>query len=415
MNPKLTILAIDDDAEDLYLLQEFLSAIPDIQVKFYGYRDLATAIESFKGDPGDLLFLDYRLGTKTGIQAFQEIQETGYEKPVILLTGNGDERTAVEAMKTGVADYLSKANLTPDILYRTIANALEKYELRQAIREQQRQTDAADQALLRRIRSEKEVLEHTLIGSLEAMTHALSIMNPEVFSRSIRISRYVTAVAKQMGLPVIWRLEVAALLSQIGLITFPPEILHKLGRGKELSHQEEQLYSQYSSIGAEMIRKIPRMDKVADIIEHQEYTLEISEAQSDIDSIPLESRILKVAIDMDGLESTGHTKQQALDILRAHVKKYDPAVLNALRVISGKTLHKTKEVQMADLSPPMVLAGDIRAKSGAMVIPKGQPVTFAMLTRLQNFSLFQPIQEPLKVSVPVTTLREELELTGANG
>ena len=288
-------------------------------------------------------------------------------------------------MKSGIADYLSKATLAPTILHRAITNALEKHQLRQAIQEQQRRIEAADRESLLRIRSEKEVLEHTLIGSLAAMTQVLSIMNPEVFSRSIRITRYVTAIAKQMELPEIWQLEVAAMLSQIGCITFPPEVLHNLARGMELGHKEAQLYDQYPSIGADMIRKIPRMDRVADIIEHQEHVLDDPAHQDKLDTIPLESRILKVAIDMDALESTGHSKQQAMDTLRIHVKKYDPVVLHNLRVISKKSILKTKEVDMADLSPPMVLAEDIRAKSGATVLPKSQPVTVTMLIRLHNF------------------------------
>ena len=415
MNTTLTIHAIDDDDDDLRLLEESIREIPNFDVTFHGYRDFASGRKALQQIPGDLLFLDYRLGAKTGLEAFREIQEKGYKKPVILLTGNGDEQTAVEAIKSGIADYLSKATLTPAILHRTITNALEKHQLRQSIQEQQRRVDAADRERLLKIHSEKEVLEHTLIGSMEAMTQALSIMNPEVFGRSIRISRYVTAIAKQMELPEIWQLEVAALLSQIGCITFPPEILHNLAKGKELGHKEAQLYEQYPSIGADMIRKIPRMERVADIIEHQEHVLDDPAHHGTPNAIPLESRILKVAIDMDALESTGHSKQQAMDTLRIHVKKYDPAVLNNLRVIAKKTILKTKEVDMADLSPPMVLAEDIRAKSGAMVLPKGQPVTITMLTRLHNFSLFQPIREPLKVFLPVSTLNEELELAVVPG
>ena len=411
MDTKITIQAIDDDDDDLCLLEELLWEIPHTHFTFQGYRDLNAGMDALRKEPGDLLFLDYVLGAKTGIEAFQEIQEAGYRNPVILLTGHGDEQVAVNAMKAGMADYLTKGTLTVSTLHRTIANALEKHRLRQANYEQEQRVQAADRELVRRIRSEKEVLEQTLIGAMEAMTHVLSIMNPDVFSRSIRIARYVTAIAKQMGLPVIWKLEVAALLSQIGFITFPPDMLHNLARGRELSHQETQLYRQYPSIGAEMIRKIPRMGKVAEIIEHQERTLDDQAHQTNPDLIPLESRILKVAIDMDALESTGHTKQQALETLQMHGKRYDPAVIKALRAISSKALpFKTQDVAMVDLAPPMVLAEDIRAKSGAMVIPKGQPVTFTMLTRLHNFSLFQPIREPIKVLIPVTTLHEELEL-----
>jgi len=411
----LTIHAIDDDDDDLRLLEESIREIPNFNVTFHGYNNLPSGMSALQHDPGNLLFLDYRLGAKTGIEAFRELQGMGYTKPVILLTGNGDEQTAVEAIQSGIADYLSKTTLAPTILHHAITNALDKHQLRQSIQKQQQQVEAANRESLLRIRSEKEVLEHTLIGSLEAMTQALSIMNPEVFSRSIRISRYVTAIAKQMKLTEIWQLEVAALLSQIGCITFPPEILHNLAKGKELGHKEAQLYQQYPSIGADMLRKIPRMERVADIIEYQEHTLNDPAYQGTPDAIPLESRILKVAIDMDTLESTGHSKQQAMDTLRIHVKKYDPTVLNHLREITKNAVLKTQEVTMAELGPPMVLAEDIRAKSGAMVLPKGQPVTVTMLTRLHNFSIFQPIREPLTVFLPVTTLNEELELAVTTG
>ena len=126
----------------------------------------------------------------------------------------------MEALKAGMADYLTKGTLTTSTLQRAISNVLEKHQLRRKNSEQAQRVEAADRELFRRIHSEKEVLEQTLIGALEAMTQVLSIMNPEVFSRSIRITRYVTAIAKQMNLSVIWKLEVAALLSQIGFITF---------------------------------------------------------------------------------------------------------------------------------------------------------------------------------------------------
>ena len=81
--------------------------------------------------------------------------------------------------------------------------------------------------------------------------------------------------------------------------------------------------------------------------------------------------------------------------------------------MSATTLsYKPLEVSILDLKPNMMLAEDIRAKSGAVVIPKGQPVTFTLLTRLHNFTLFQPIREPIQVLSPVTTLQEELILEG---
>ena len=84
MDTTLTIYAIDDDNDDLRLLEETIREIPNFHVTFHGYGDLASGMRALQQDPGDLLFLDFRLGAKTGIEAFREIQGIGYTKPAIL-------------------------------------------------------------------------------------------------------------------------------------------------------------------------------------------------------------------------------------------------------------------------------------------------------------------------------------------
>ena len=61
----------------------------------------------------DCLFLDYHLGAQTGLDVLADIRGAGNDVPVITLTGQGNEAVAVEAMKRGAQDYLSKADLTP--------------------------------------------------------------------------------------------------------------------------------------------------------------------------------------------------------------------------------------------------------------------------------------------------------------
>ncbi len=410
----LKILAIDDDPDDLELLRQYIQEIPGWHTEFRGFLDSTQGLQALQDYPADVVLIDYFLGEKTGVEVFKRMQEIGCQQPVILLTGNSDTQTAVEAMKAGVADYFPKARLAPPVLQRAIGNALEKYRLRQAISEQQQKAEAADREVLRRLRSEKELLEQTLIGSIEAMTQVLSLMNPEAFGRSARIKRYVTAMAKRIALPIIWKLEIASLLSQLGWVALPPNLLHKVSQGKRLNPHEASLYRRYPQIGADMIRKIPRMGEVAEIIAHQEDTLDgfgMVGGEGDPESIPIGSRLLKVAIDLDALESTGRTKKRALEELKARTGRYDPSVLEALSAVSATALrYRHVEVSPSKLAPPMILADEIRTKSGAMLVPQGQSVTSAMLARLNNLMTFQPIQEPLKVLIPITTLQEELEL-----
>ena len=410
----LKILAIDDDPDNLELLRQYIQEIPGWQTEFRGFLDSAQGLQALQGYSADVVLIDYFLGEKTGVEVFTRMQEMGFHQPVILLTGNGDTQTAVDAMKAGIMDYIPKARLAPPVLQRAIGNAAEKYRLQQTINEQRQKAEAADREVLRRMRSEKELLEQTLIGSIEAMTQVLSLMNPEAFGRSARIKRYVTAMAKRMGFPIIWKLEIASLLSQLGWVALPPNVLHKVSQGKRLNPREARLYRQYPQIGADMIRKIPRMEEVAEIIAHQEDTLDgfgMADGEGDPESIPIGSRLLKVAIDLDALESAGRTKKKALEELKARTGRYDPSVLEALSAVSATALrYKHGEVSLNELAPPMILADDIRTKSGATLVPQGQLVTYAMLARLKNFIMFRTMREPLKVRIPLTTLREELEL-----
>ncbi|MDB4943283.1 MAG: two-component sensor histidine kinase [Labilithrix sp.] len=72
----------------------------------------------------DCILLDLRLPGTTGIELLGEIRTAGWPQPVVMLTGHGDEQTAVDAMKAGAADYLSKALLDPERLARSILHAL---------------------------------------------------------------------------------------------------------------------------------------------------------------------------------------------------------------------------------------------------------------------------------------------------
>ena len=67
-----------------------------------------TAIERLRTMPCDLLLLDYRLPDMTAIEMLKMIREEGLRVPVVIVTGQGDEETAVQAFKLGAADYVVK-------------------------------------------------------------------------------------------------------------------------------------------------------------------------------------------------------------------------------------------------------------------------------------------------------------------
>ena len=80
----------------------------------------------------DLILLDYRLPDIDGLQLIANIQSLDLNLPLIVLTGQGDEKIAVEMMKAGAADYLAKSAIEPISLAKSISSAIRLHQAEQA-------------------------------------------------------------------------------------------------------------------------------------------------------------------------------------------------------------------------------------------------------------------------------------------
>jgi two-component system, sensor histidine kinase and response regulator len=123
MDKIFKVLVIDDDAVDrMAVIRAFKGA--EFQTELLEAIDCASGIALAKSHQFDCIFVDYRLPDGNGIELLQKLRQQGIRVPIISLTGQHDDRVAVDLMKAGASDYLSKSQISPAQLRQVFQNVM---------------------------------------------------------------------------------------------------------------------------------------------------------------------------------------------------------------------------------------------------------------------------------------------------
>ncbi|MDH5670139.1 MAG: response regulator, partial [Nitrospira sp.] len=348
------VLCVDDDANILEGYRRQLRKEFTLETAVGPEEGLATLAAR---EPFAVVVSDLHMPGMNGIQFLAKVRERSPDTARILLTGNADLQSSIEAINRGqIFRFLTKP-CSSDQLGTTLTAGIARYRL---------------------VTAERELLEQTLSGSIKVLCDILSLVNPEAFGRSSRIARIVEAVAAHLKLPEIWPIKTAALLSQIGCVILPDPVLKKVYRGDALTGEETQLYKQHPFVAADLVAKIPRMQRVADIIRAQDHYYDAdggTGTDRSSNQVSLEARILKVALDFDALESADKTRMKAFDELKSRTGCYDPKVVEALKAVFPDDIkYEMQRIGVDGLRLGMILGEDIRTNGDVLLASKGQEV-----------------------------------------
>ncbi|MEP9409791.1 MAG: response regulator [Candidatus Brocadia sp.] len=376
------ILFVDDDLNILSAYQRQFHKQFHIETALGG--DLGLAAIANHG-PYGVIVADMRMPGMNGIQFLSKARVIAPDSIRVMLTGNADQQTAIDAVNEGnIFRFLTKP-CPPNIMLKTLNAGMEQYRL---------------------VMAEKELLEKTLSGSVKVLTDVLTLVNPMAFGRASRAQRLVRKISADLKVDKPWQMEIAAMLSHLGCIMIPEEILAKVCNGINLSESESRIFKTHPQIGSGLISNIPRLETVAEIVAYQEKHFDGSGVPCDGkrgEEIPLGARILKLAIDFDSLVTAGNTNAAAMGTIRQKKAWYDPALIESLeRVLAAEIRTDIKSVKADELALNMILAEDVKTLSGMLIVAKGHEVTPLLRIRLKNWLKIEKISSHIKVMIPVS-------------
>jgi response regulator RpfG family c-di-GMP phosphodiesterase len=373
-----TVLFVDDELNIRHSFERLFRDHYDVILAADAVEGLA-AIER-RGAPA-VIVSDMRMPGVDGISFLAEVRERSPDSVRIMLTGYANLEIAVNAVNQGeVFRFLTKP-CSEEALTVSITAAMDQYSL---------------------VIAEREVLEDTLNGSIHLLSDVLSMVNPAAFSRATHTARYAKGLAEALHLPDAWRFELAGMLSQIGCLALPSELLEKTYTGADLTPSEKEMYQAHPGIGSRLLANIPRLEIVANMIEDQQrpYSSYASpqEVQADCKIGHIGAQILHVALAVENLAASGLSAQNIKARLRTEPDEYNPHIVDAVTHITISSA--SDEVHMClvkDLRIGMLVEQDIHASNGQLLVPRGQQVSFPVLIRLRNFADGVGVVEPFRV------------------
>ncbi len=129
----LLVLLVEDDQDQAKLIGAFIKERQEAHITVSG--TFSGARECLKTNTFDLVILDYRLPDGSGLELLQEITSVEDHPPVIIVTGQGGERTVVEAFRLGAAGYVIKGLDMSAILSEALDKAIRAIALRKKVHE----------------------------------------------------------------------------------------------------------------------------------------------------------------------------------------------------------------------------------------------------------------------------------------
>ena len=155
----LRILIVDDSEPDVAMLSRMLRHQFGPHIQLRQSDSAGEALQMIERETIDVALVDYLLPDMDGLEVLSRIAELCPRTATILLTGQGNERVAAQAIKDGARDYLVKRDISPSVLERAVSQAV---------------SSARSEALVTRTRQRLERSHTELDHCVRSLSHDMS-------------------------------------------------------------------------------------------------------------------------------------------------------------------------------------------------------------------------------------------------
>jgi putative two-component system response regulator len=319
------ILIVDDEETIRSLLHQELSG------EGYHCKEAGSAgqaLDELRNNVVALVLLDIKMPGKSGTELLPEIKASYPDTAVVMATAITDTSTAIQCMKQGAYDYITKPfNLDEVIL--GVDRALEKRRLELENRDYQ-------QHLEQKVEEQAKKIRASFLSAITALAYALEAKDKYTSGHSQRVAETSVAIAKELGMPQdsIDKIRLAGLVHDIGKIGVRESVLNKPCR---LTDEEFNHIKSHCEIGEHILTPIVEDEEILKAVRHHHerydgrgYPDGLSGKQ-----IPLGARILAVADTYDAMTSERPYREAMsaeatyTEIERGKGTQFDPEVVDA--------------------------------------------------------------------------------------
>jgi CheY-like chemotaxis protein len=381
------VLFVDDEVNLLNGIKRRIGGQLDLATACSGEEGLRTMVDQ---GPFAVIVTDMRMPHMDGIQFVKAARAKSPNSVFIMLTGNQDQTTAIQALNEGhVFRFLNKPCQSQDLLT-AVEAAMRQYEL---------------------IVSEKELLHGTFVGAVNVLTDVLELAQPSIFGRAERLQDLVVELHDRMRLESRWEYKLAAKLALLGFALLPEHDRTRFEMGIGSDGELHARIKAAGAIGQRIVERIPRLGTVARIIGAigaSSGNVRLCGASTEAEIIETGATLVRVAIEWDFLVRQGQHPRAAVENICAGLPNLHPVLAAVLAEQEPDVCGSdSAALDPSELVEGMTLYEDVLTADGVILIRKGRRLTWTLIEKLRGYESSDARLRPIRIQTARAAVPQE--------